>query len=167
MALLSFEEFSHLPFEIKGRFLGCDVGEKTIGLALSDKRKKIASPFQVIHRTQWKRDAESLLKIMNDFEIIGIVVGFPLNMNGSEGPRCQSTRQFASNLLVVHDLPLCLWDERLSTIAVTRTLLKADLSRAKREKVVDKMAASYILQGFLDRFWRSRLIDENKDSFFE
>lgn len=166
MSLLTFEEFSHLPFEIEGRFLGCDVGEKTIGLALSDKRKKIASPFQVIHRTQWKRDAESLLKIMKDFEIIGIVMGFPLNMNGSEGPRCQSMRQFATNLLAVYDLPLCLWDERLSTIAVTRTLLEADLSRAKRGKVVDKLAASYILQGFLDGFWRLRLRNENEGLLF-
>jgi putative Holliday junction resolvase len=154
MPLLSFENFIYTSFEPEGRFLGCDVGEKTIGLALSDKRKKIASPFQVIHRTQWKRDSESLLKIMKDFEIVGVVVGLPLNMNGSEGPRCQSTRQFATNLLAVNDLPLCLWDERLSTMAVTRTLMEADLSRAKRNKVVDKMAASYILQGFLDGFER-------------
>jgi putative Holliday junction resolvase len=154
MPLLTFEDFSHLSFETEGRFLGCDVGEKTIGLALSDKRKKIASPFQVIHRTQWRRDSESLLKIMTEFEIIGVIVGFPLNMNGSEGPRCQSIRQFATNLLALYDLPLCLWDERLSTMAVTRTLLEADLSRAKRRKVVDKMAASYILQGFLDGFGR-------------
>ena len=154
MALLTFEEFSQFPFEKKGRFLGCDVGEKTIGLALSDINRKIATPFQVIHRTKWKKDSLLLLSLMNEHHILGIVVGLPLNMNGSEGPRCQSTRQFIANLLVLKDLPICFWDERLSTIAVTRTLLEADLSREKRSKIVDKMAASYILQGALDAFGR-------------
>lgn len=154
MALLTFEEFSQISFEKKGRFLGCDVGEKTIGLALSDINRKIATPFQVIHRTQWKKDSPLLLSLIQEHHILGIVVGLPLNMNGSEGPRCQSTRQFAANLLALKDLPICFWDERLSTIAVTRTLLEADLSRAKRSKVVDKMAASYILQGALDAFAR-------------
>lgn len=135
--------------------MGLDVGEKTIGLALSDTSRTIATPFQLIERTQWKKDRELLLRIIQDYKIVGCVVGFPLNMDGSEGPRCQSTRQFASNLLSLMDIPLCLWDERLSTIAVTRTLLEADLSRAKREKVVDKMAAAYILQGFLDAFRRA------------
>ncbi len=154
VSLLTIENFSHLSFEKGGRFLGCDLGEKTIGLALSDTTLKIATPFQVIHRTGWKKDSELLFKIIEDYHIVGIVMGFPLNMNGSEGPRCQSTRQFVVNLLTIHDLPVCLWDERLSTFAVTRTLLEADLSRAKRSKVVDKMAASYILQGFLDAFGR-------------
>ncbi len=154
MPLLTFENFSRSSFEKGGRFLGCDVGEKTIGLALSDTNRAISTPFQVIQRTQWKRDSEILLKIITAYHIVGVVVGFPLNMNGSEGPRCQSTRQFVANLLSVHDLPVCLWDERLSTIAVTRTLLEADLSRAKRSKVIDKVAASYILQGFLDAFGR-------------
>ncbi len=152
MTLLTFENFSHYSFEKGGRFLGCDVGEKTIGLALSDTQRKISTPFQVIYRTQWKKDSEILLKIISAHHIIGIVVGFPLNMNGSEGPRCQSTRQFVTNLLALQDLPVCLWDERLSTLAVTRTLLEADLSRAKRSKVIDKVAAAYILQGFLDAF---------------
>lgn len=152
MPLLDFQTFSSLPFEKKGRFLGCDLGEKTIGLALSDTTLKIASPFQVIHRTQWKKDSEILLKIIKDYNIIAVIFGFPLNMAGSEGPRCQSVRQVVSNLLSICDLPICLWDERLSTVAVTRTLLEADLSRHKRSKVVDKMAASYILQGFLDAF---------------
>ncbi|MBY0500590.1 MAG: Holliday junction resolvase RuvX [Alphaproteobacteria bacterium] len=155
MSLLTFEEFSRYSFEKEGRFLSCDVGEKTIGLALSDRNRTIASPYQVINRTRWKQDSEVLLKIIKDFGILGVVVGFPLNMDGSEGPRCQSTRQFVSNLLTLYDLPVCFWDERLSTIAVTRTLLDADLSRMKRKKVVDKMAASYILQGFLDAFSRS------------
>jgi putative holliday junction resolvase len=154
MPLLTFENFSQSSFEKGGRFLGCDVGEKTIGLALSDTNRHISSSFQVIHRTQWKRDSEILLKTIIEYHIVGVVVGFPLNMNGSEGPRCQSIRQFVANLLSLNDLPVCLWDERLSTIAVTRTLLEADLSRAKRNKVIDKVAASYILQGFLDAFGR-------------
>jgi putative Holliday junction resolvase len=150
MALLSLNEFAQIPFEKGGRLLGCDVGEKTIGLALSDVNRTIATPFDVIRRTQWKVDSQTLLKIFQDHHIVGIVVGLPLNMDGSEGPRCQSIRQFSQNVLTLADLPLCLWDERLSTIAVTRTLLEADLSREKRKKVVDKMAASYILQGFLE-----------------
>ncbi|MBA3813739.1 MAG: Holliday junction resolvase RuvX [Alphaproteobacteria bacterium] len=154
MSLMNLDFFCQQVFEKKGRFLGFDVGEKSIGLALSDINCRIATPFQVIHRTQWKKDAEMLLKIINEHNIVGIVIGFPLNMNGSEGPRCQSIRQFVANLLLVIDLPLCLWDERMSTMAVTRTLLTADLSRAKRKKVVDKMAAAYILQGFLDAFGR-------------
>src|SRR5690242_9809720 len=126
MPLLSFEEFSRFSFEKEGRFLGCDVGEKTIGLALSDKSRAIATPYTVIRRTQWKKDSRNLLKEIEDHKICGIIVGFPLNMNGSEGPRRQSTRQFVSNLLILKDLPICLWDERLSTSAVTRVLLEAD-----------------------------------------
>ncbi|MBX9786894.1 MAG: Holliday junction resolvase RuvX [Alphaproteobacteria bacterium] len=150
MALLSLNEFAQISFEKGGRFLGCDVGEKTIGLALSDVNLTIATPFDVIRRTQWKMDSKTLLKIFSDHHIVGIVVGLPLNMDGSEGPRCQSIRQFSQNVLALSDIPLCLWDERLSTVAVTRTLLEADVSREKRKKVIDKMAASYILQGFLD-----------------
>lgn len=152
MSLLNFDLFYKLSFEKGGRFLGFDVGEKSIGLALSDANRTIATPFQTIHRTQWKKDAEALLKIIKEYKIVGIIIGLPLNMNGSEGPRCQSIRQFASNILSLIDIPICLWDERLSTMAVTRTLLEADLSRVKRKKVVDKMAAAYILQGFLDAF---------------
>lgn len=154
MPLLTLNDFSEIPFEKGQRILGCDVGEKTIGLALSDGMRKIATPFQTLQRTQWKKDGEKLLNLMHEYRIVGVVIGFPLNMEGSEGPRCQSTRQFAANLLSLKDLPVCLWDERLSTAAVTRTLLEANLSRAKRKKVVDKMAASYILQGFLDALLR-------------
>lgn len=154
MTLMNFDSFCQQPFEKGGRFLGFDVGEKTIGLALSDTKRTIATPFQVILRTQWKKDADTLLKLIKEYHILGIVVGLPLNMNGSEGPRCQSIRQFVNNLLSLIDIPICLWDERLSTMAVTRTLLEADLSRSKRKKVVDKMAAAYILQGFLDAFGR-------------
>jgi putative Holliday junction resolvase len=156
MPLMNPDHFSQQNFEKTGRFLGCDVGEKSIGLALSDTQRTIATPFQVIHRTQWKIDGPLLLKIIKDYQIIGIIIGFPLNMNGTEGPRCQSTRQFAANLLALIDLPLCLWDERLSTLAVNRTLLEADLSRGKRKKVIDKIAAAYILQGFLDNLHRLR-----------
>lgn len=156
MPLMNLDLFCQNPFAKGGRFLGFDVGEKTIGLALSDTQQMIATPLHVIHRTQWKKDAETLLKVIKEHHVVGIVVGFPLNMDGSEGPRCQSIRQFIVNLLSVIDLPVCLWDERLSTMAVTRTLLAADVSRAKRKKVVDKMAAAYILQGFLDAFKRLR-----------
>lgn len=154
MPLVSLEDFSAISFEPAARFLGCDVGEKTIGLALSDTRKIIATPLSVIKRTQWKVDAVTLLKEIDSYKVGGVIVGFPLNMNGTEGPRCQATRQFVANLLKIKDLPVSLWDERLSTSAVMRTLLEADVSRAKRKPLVDKMAASYILQGFLDAFGR-------------
>lgn len=156
MPLMNLDTLCQQPFEKEGRFLGFDIGEKTIGLALSDTRFAIATPLQVIHRTQWKKDAQTLFQLVKDHHVVGIVVGFPLNMNGTEGPRCQSIRQFVTNLLTVIDLPACLWDERLSTMAVTRTLLEADMSRAKRKTVVDKMAAAYILQGFLDAYGRVR-----------
>lgn len=152
MPLMNLDHFCQLPFEKGGRFLGFDLGVKSIGLALSDTNRRIATPFQVIQRTQWKKDADIFLKIIKDYQILGIIIGFPLNMNGTEGPRCQSTRQFVSNFLFLVDLPICLWDERLSTMAVTRTLVEADVSRAKRKKVVDKLAAAYILQGFLDAY---------------
>ena len=155
MPLLTFDDFKQSSFERGGRFLGCDVGEKTIGLALSDINHTIATPFEVIRRTKWKEDSLAFLKILDQYKIVGIIIGFPLNMDGSEGPRCQSIRQFSQNVLALRDLPLCLWDERLSTIAVTRTLLEADLSREKRRKVVDKMAAAFILQGCLNAFQRT------------
>ncbi len=156
MPLLTQTEFFLYPFENEGRFLGCDVGEKTIGLAISDRLRLIASPLSVIQRTKWKQDSQVLLKTIQDHSVVGVVVGYPLNMDGTEGPRCQSVKQFVVNLLALQDMPICLWDERLSTVAVTRTLIDADMSRAKRRKVVDKMAASYILQGFLDAF-KSRI----------
>lgn len=149
-SIFEFQDFLQVLLLTKGRLLGCDVGEKTIGLALSDTHRMIASPLQTLVRTQWKKDAPVLLEILKTHDIKGIVIGLPLNMNGSEGPRCQSTRQFAVNLGTLCDVPMCLWDERLSTVAVTRTLIEADLSRSKRGQVVDKVAASYILQGCLD-----------------
>lgn len=132
------------------RLMGIDAGEKTLGLALSDTRLMIASPLETIQRTKWSQDAEALFEIMDKHQVFGLVIGLPKNMDGSEGPRCQSTRQLANNILKLRDVPLIFWDERLSTAAVTRTLLDADMSRKRRAEVVDKMAASYILQGFLD-----------------
>eukprot|EP00903_Cladosiphon_okamuranus_P001461 g1459.t1 len=133
------------------RLIGLDLGTKTIGLALSDLGRGIASPMETIRRKKFTLDAEKLLQICDQQEVGGIVLGLPLNMDGSEGPRAQATRAFARNLSQKTDLPITYWDERLSTAAVTRTLLEADSSRAKRAEAVDKMAAAFILQGFLDR----------------
>lgn len=134
-----------------GRLIGLDLGTKTIGLALSDLGRGIASPMETIRRKKFTLDAEKLIEICDKHVIGGIVLGLPFNMDGSEGPRAQATRAFARNLSQKTSLPITYWDERLSTAAVTRTLLEADTSRAKRADVVDKMAAAYILQGFLDR----------------
>ena len=133
------------------RLLGLDVGTKTIGLALSDVTRSVATPLETIRRTKFQKDADALLAILDRFDIGGLVIGLPLNMDGSEGPRAQATRAFARNLAARTDRPIAFWDERLSTAAVTRTLLAADASRARRAELVDKMAAAYILQGALDR----------------
>ncbi len=132
------------------RLLGLDLGSKTIGLALSDRTLMIATPMETIRRKKFTLDAEKLLAICAEQGVGGLVIGMPFNMDGSEGPRAQSTRQFARNLAEKTTLPMAFWDERLSTAAVTRTLLEADTSRARRAEVVDKMAAAYILQGALD-----------------
>jgi putative Holliday junction resolvase len=132
------------------RLLGLDVGSKTIGLALSDNRLTIASPLSTVRRKKFTLDAAEIIAIMAEHDIGGLVVGLPLNMDGSEGPKCQSIRQFKINMAEKTDVPICFWDERLSTVAVTRTLIAADTSRAKRKLVVDKMAACFILQGALD-----------------
>ena len=132
------------------RLLGLDLGEKTIGLALSDAMLIVATPMETIRRTKFTVDAEKLLALIAEHEVGALVLGLPINMDGSEGPRCQSVRQFAANLLEKTDIAIAFWDERLSTAAVTRTLIEADVSRARRKQVVDKMAAAYILQGALD-----------------
>ncbi len=153
---LDLEDFvAALP--ASGRLIGLDLGTKTIGLALSDLGRGIATPMETIRRKKFTLDAEHLLKICAEQDVGGIVLGLPLNMDGSEGPRAQSTRAFVRNLSQKTDLPVTYWDERLSTAAVTRTLLEADSSRAKRADVIDKMAASFILQGFLDRLGNLRL----------
>ncbi|KFC72800.1 putative Holliday junction resolvase [Bosea sp. LC85] len=150
--LVPLETFLNLPDH--ARLLGLDLGTKTIGLALSDVERQIATPLETIKRVKFGLDAAALLKIAAKFEVAGLVIGLPLNMDGTEGPRVQSTRAFVRNLAPLTSLPITFWDERMSTLAVTRTLLSADASRAKRAEVVDKMAAAYILQGALDRLMR-------------
>ncbi|TVR47424.1 MAG: Holliday junction resolvase RuvX [Rhodobacteraceae bacterium] len=137
---------------VPGRALaGLDLGEKTIGVAVSDRMLSVASPLQTIRRRKFGLDAESLLGIVRAREIGGLVLGLPRNMDGSEGPRCQSTRAFARNLTQLTDLPIGFWDERLSTVAAERALLAADTSRRRRAEVIDHVAAGVILQGALDR----------------
>ena len=138
----------------KGKLMGLDLGTKTIGVAISDALRMTASPVETIKRTKFTADAERLLALIGRNAVTGIVVGLPLNMDGSEGPRAQSTRAFVRNLGQKTNLPIVFWDERLSTMAVTRSLLEADLSRARQAEVVEKLAASYILQGALDRLRR-------------
>jgi putative Holliday junction resolvase len=133
------------------RLMGLDLGTKTIGLALSDVTRSVASPLLTIKRTKFGKDAGSLLELCAEHGVEALVVGLPVNMDGSEGPRAQATRAFVRNLAGLSDLPVAFWDERLSTAAVTRTLLEADTSRKRRGELVDKMAAAYILQGALDR----------------
>lgn len=133
------------------RLLGLDVGSKTIGLAISDPRLTIATPLETIRRQRFADDMAALTRIVADRGVGGLVIGLPVSMDGSEGPRCQSVRQFAANVLEKLDIPVTFWDERLSTAAVTRMMIEeADLSRRRRGEVVDKLAAAYILQGALD-----------------
>lgn len=135
---------------------GLDLGTKTIGVAISDTRLSVASPAETIRRAKFTVDAAALLALAGTRAAAGFVLGLPRNMDGSEGPRCQSTRAFARNLSKLTSLPITFWDERLSTVAVERTLLEADQSRKRRAEVVDKMAAAFILQGALDRLHRLR-----------
>jgi putative Holliday junction resolvase len=133
------------------RLLGFDLGEKTIGLALSDTMLTVATPLETLKRGKFSVNAVSLEAIVAKYGIGGLVIGLPLNMDGSEGPSAQSARAFGRNFAARSTLPILFWDERLSTAAVTRTLIDADASRKRRSEVVDKMAAAYILQGVLDR----------------
>jgi putative Holliday junction resolvase len=130
---------------------GLDLGTVTIGFAVSDLRRMVATPVTVIRRTKFTEDAARLLALLAERQIAGIVLGLPLNMDGSEGPRAQSTRAFARNLVKLTELPIAYWDERLSTVAAERALLEADTSRKRRSEVIDQVAAGYILQGALDR----------------
>jgi putative Holliday junction resolvase len=134
-----------------GKLLGLDLGTKTIGVAISDGMRYSATPLETIQRTKFTADAARLLELIVENQAVAFVLGLPLNMDGTEGPRVQSTRAFARNLSQKTPLPILFWDERLSTSAVTRMLIEADTRRDKRAEVVDKLAASYILQGFLDR----------------
>jgi putative Holliday junction resolvase len=130
---------------------GLDLGDKTIGVALSDLRRQVATPVEVIRREKFTLDAARLLALLTTRGAFGIVLGLPLNMDGSSGPRVQATQAFARNLEKLTPLPICYWDERLSTVAAERALLEADTSRKRRKEVIDQVAAGYILQGALDR----------------
>lgn len=142
----------------RGALMGLDLGTKTIGVALSDGLRTVATPTETIRRKKFTTDAARLLEIAADRDVVGLVLGLPLNMDGSEGPRAQATRAFARNLGGLTDLPVAFWDERLSTVAAERALLEADTSRKKRGEVIDHVAAAFILQGVLDRL---RFLESN------
>jgi len=137
------------------RLIGLDVGTKTIGLALSDTRLVIATPLETIKRRRFRDDMAALFAQIDRHGVGGVVVGLPLTLAGGNSPRTQSVRQFARNLLALRDLPLLLWDERLSTAAVTRDMIAADMTRKRRAEIVDRVAAAYILQGCLDFLGRT------------
>ncbi len=140
-----------------GAIAGLDFGEKTLGVALSALRRQIATPTEIIRRPKFTEDAARLMQIVAARQICGLVLGLPLNMDGSRGPRVQSTEAFACNLTRLTDLPIAFWDERLSTVAAERALLEADASRKRRKEVIDAVAAGYILQGALDRMtWQGK-----------
>lgn len=151
-----FDNISFVTETRNRRLLGLDLGTKTIGLAVSDSMWNVASPLSTIKRTKFTKDAETLFKICNEQDIGGLVLGLPLNMDGSEGPRVQATKAFQRNLDRLCPLPVTLWDERLSTVAAERAMLEADTSRAKRAELIDSIAASIILQGALERFYLLR-----------
>ena len=132
--------------------IGLDLGEKTIGVAVSDVTRMVASPLELIRKTKFTAEANRLFALIDEREVGAIVIGLPVNMDGTEGTRCQSNRAFARNLLRLRDIPIAFWDERMSTMAVNRVLVEeADVTRARRAELVDKMAAAWILQGALDR----------------
>jgi len=132
--------------------IGLDLGEKTIGVAVSDVTRMVASPLELIRKTKFTAEANRLFALIDERDVGAIVIGLPVNMDGTEGTRCQSNRAFARNLLRLRDLPIAFWDERMSTMAVNRVLIEeADVTRARRAELVDKMAAAWILQGALDR----------------
>lgn len=134
-----------------GALAGLDLGTKTIGVAVSDGMRGVASPITTIRRTKFTQDAQALLTLIADRGLAGLVLGLPRNMDGSEGPRAQATRAFARNMTRLTDLPIAYWDERLSTVAAERALLEGDTSRKRRAEVIDQVAAGYFLQGALDR----------------
>lgn len=147
MALIDIDALA----STSGPLLGIDPGTKTFGLAVSDRTRLIASPVETIKRKKFTPDAAKIFALYDDRECSAMVVGLPMNMDGSEGPRVQSVKDFTANLMALRDISIFLWDERLSTAAVTRTMIAADRSRAQRAEAVDKLAAAYILQGVLDR----------------
>jgi putative Holliday junction resolvase len=139
------------------RLMGLDLGEKTIGIALSDTRRSIASPRETLRRFKFREDAAKLQAMIEREGVGALVIGLPVAMDGSEGPRCQSVRQFARNLLALFEIDIIFWDERLSTAAVEREMIAADLSRKRRGEIIDRVAAAYILQGFLDWLGRNEV----------
>ena len=153
MAIVSLAQFSKL-LPTGGRLLGLDVGTKTIGIAVSDSALAVATPLMVLKRGRFAADAEAIRKLAAERRIGGIVIGLPVGLDGKEGSRSQSVRQFARNLLEQLDLPLAFWDERFSTLGAGRALEGAELSHRRRGEVIDKLAAAYILQGALDRLGR-------------
>jgi putative Holliday junction resolvase len=150
MILESIEEFI-LNIPTNSAIMGLDLGEKTIGIAVSDRCLTVATGIKTIKRTKFQNDLKLLLDLIKDRQIGGIILGLPKNMNGSEGPRCQSTRAFARNMSNIIETSISFWDERLSTVAAERILLEANASRKRRSEVIDYVAASYILQGVLNR----------------
>ncbi len=146
------EAASHWP--PRGALIGLDLGTKTIGVAVSDPDRRLATGVETVARKQFTADAARLLALAGERSVVGFVLGLPINMDGSEGPRAQSTRAFARNFSRLTECPIALWDERLSTVAVERDLIAADVSRARRAKVIDQHAAIFILQGALDRLTR-------------
>jgi len=150
-----FEEFA-AALPARRALIGLDLGDKTVGVAISDLMGTVATPQETVRRKKFTLDAARLLEIIKDRDVGGIVLGLPRNMDGSEGPRCQKTRAFARNLGRLTELPIGFWDERLSTVAAERVLLEADTSRKRRAEVIDHVAASYILQGALDRMGHLR-----------
>lgn len=160
----SFEEFvASLP--PLGALVGVDLGTKTIGLAVSDPARRVASPLETILRKKFTPDVQRMLEIAASRKAQGIVLGLPVNMDGTEGPRAQATRAFARNLANLTELPIAFWDERMSTAAVERMLISFDTTRKRRDEVVDKLAAAYILQGALDRLsFLARQAAENDEA---
>lgn len=156
MAVFNDFEALYAALPASGALAGLDLGEKTVGIAVSDLRRMVATPLETLRRKKFTLDAARLIEIATARGLAGFVLGLPLNMDGSEGPRCQSTRAFARNLSQLSDLPIGFWDERLSTVAAERALLEADTSRGKRALVIDHVAAGFILQGFLDRLATKR-----------
>jgi putative holliday junction resolvase len=152
-SLIAIEDLAPL-LAPEARLLGLDVGSKTVGMALSDVTRSIATPFDTIRRTKFTADAKTIGEVIETNQVGALVIGLPLNLDGSEGPRAQSTRAFARNLAAYIGVPMVFWDERLSTAAVERHLIEADASRKRRAEVIDRMAAAYILQGALDRLRR-------------
>jgi putative holliday junction resolvase len=150
LPLLALAEFA-AALPVSGALLALDPGSKRIGIAASDSLRRIASPVQTLARTKFAADSQEIWRVYDARACAGMVIGLPLNMDGSAGPSAQAARAFARNLAAQQDAPILLWDERLSTAAVTRTLIEADSSRKRREEVVDKLAAAYLLQGVLDR----------------